>query len=148
MKFAHLNIVSKDWKKSADFYCNVFGCTPVPPIRDQSGKWLERGTKVKNAQLEGIHLRLPGSVTNGPTLEIYQYSKILERDTSAANLRGFGHIAFEVENVVQTLDSLLKNGGEKHGEIVTKDVEGIGKLTFTYAKDPDGNLIELQSWNK
>ena len=72
VKYAHTNIITKDWKKLADFYELVFSCTPVPPERDQKGSWLDKGTGVLNAHLQGMHLRLPGYDDNGPTLEIYQ----------------------------------------------------------------------------
>jgi len=31
-------------------------------------------------------------------------------------------------------------------EIWKRKIEGVGELTFIYARDPDGNLIELQNW--
>ena len=31
MRYIHTNIVAKDWRRLADFYIQVFGCTPVPP---------------------------------------------------------------------------------------------------------------------
>ena len=73
MKYVHTNIISKDWRKLADFYTTVFECVIVPPERNQSGDWLSKGTGVPNAHLRGAHLRLPGYGENGPTLEIYQY---------------------------------------------------------------------------
>lgn len=60
--FAHINLIAKDWKKLAYFYETVFGCIPVPPIRDLSGEWLDRATGIKNAHIRGIHLRLPFAV--------------------------------------------------------------------------------------
>ena len=72
--YRHTNIVAADWRALAGFYEDVFGCTPVPPSRDLSGAWLDRGTGVPDAHLTGIHLRLPGHGDRGPTLEIYGYS--------------------------------------------------------------------------
>lgn len=146
MRFAHTNIVSKDWKKLADFYVKTFNCKIIPPIRNQSGKWLAQGTGVHNAKLEGAHLLLPGHGEKGPTLEIYQYAQIENQDLVMPNKRGFGHIAFEVESVEETFASLEKNGGKACGEITKKEVAGVGEITFIYARDPEGNLIELQSW--
>lgn len=148
MRYVHTNIISKDWRKLADFYIKVFNCEIVPPIRSQTGEWLARGTGVSNAQLEGAHLRLPGYGKNGPTLEIYQYSQIEESPQSVSNQQGYGHIAFEVENVEEVVAHILKEGGQKYGEIIVKKIKGIGVITFTYIKDPDGNIIELQSWDK
>lgn len=148
MKYVHTNIVSKDWRKLASFYEEVFLCKPIPPIRNQSGKWLEEGTGIKGAALQGVHLRLPGHGDNGPTLEIYQYSEILSADQQAANRKGFGHIAFEVENVKQTLKALIKFGGSPLGEISKCVIESIGTITFVYTADPEGNIIEIQHWDK
>ncbi|MEQ8303387.1 MAG: VOC family protein [Cyclobacteriaceae bacterium] len=148
MRFAHTNIVSTDWKKLADFYVQTFNCKIVPPIRKQSGEWLEKGTGLKGAKLEGAHLLLPGYGEGGPTLEIYQYEEVEHQDQVMPNKRGFGHIAFEVENVESLLTSLLGNGGSVLGEITKRVVEGVGEITFVYARDPEGNLIELQSWEK
>ena len=75
MRFAHTNIISNDWKALVNFYIQTFDCKIVPRIRNQSGNWLEKGTGVKNAKLEGAHLLLPGHGEHGPTLEIFQYPK-------------------------------------------------------------------------
>ena len=147
MKFAHTNIVSLNWKELVDFYVKTFECKIIPPIRKQSGKWLEKGTGLENAQLEGAHLLLPGYGEDGPTLEIYQYGNIEKQDFVPPNKRGFGHIAFEVENVALILETLERNGGKALGEITKRAVKDVGEITFVYARDPEGNLIELQSWN-
>ena len=73
IRYTHINIVSADWKKLVKFYQEVFGCIPIPPERDYSGTWLDRGTGVNKAHLKGMHLRLPGTGENGPTLEIFEY---------------------------------------------------------------------------
>lgn len=146
LRFAHTNIISTDWKKLAAFYVNVFDCTILPPIRNLSGAFLDRGTGLKNAKLQGVHLSLPGYDKMPPTLEIYQYEKIENQESVSPNKRGYGHIAFEVENIGQILQNVLRNGGKKCGEITTKEIEGAGVITFIYVRDPEGNLIELQSW--
>ncbi len=146
--FSHTNIISANWHRLADFYVKVFECKPVPPARNLSGGWLEKGTGVKAAHLEGIHLRLPGCGESGPTLEIYSYSEMLgSSGTPAANRLGFGHIAFRVDDVRKTLDTVVSHGGSRLGEVVTHEVAGVGRLTFTYASDPDGNIIEIQKWD-
>lgn len=148
IKYAHTNIISSNWKKLADFYINVFECTSAPPIRDLSGEWLAKGTAVENATLQGMHLRLPGHGDNGPTLEIYSYGGDMPEkpEPPAANRKGFGHLAFEVDDVKEILEKMILCGGTELGEIVEKEVEGVGLLTFTYATDPEGNIIEIQSW--
>jgi catechol 2,3-dioxygenase-like lactoylglutathione lyase family enzyme len=143
-RYAHTNLIARDWQKLAAFYTRVFGCEPLDPKRDQQGGWLERGTAVPNAHLRGQHLRLPGHGPNGPTLEIYQYEEVIPAGPPAAHRAGFAHIAFSVDDVRETLRLLIEAGGSLHGEVVQTLVEGVGELTFTYARDPEGNLIELQ----
>ncbi len=147
-RYVHTNIISADWKKLIRFYIDVFNCRPVPPARGQSGEWLSRGTGVMDAALQGMHLRLPGYGEEGPTLEIYQYSRMEEKPEPAANRKGYGHIAFQVDDVRAVLGKILAHGGMAIGEVVTKELEGMGIITFTYAADPEGNLIELQRWEE
>jgi len=146
IKYVHTNIVAKDWKALADFYIEVFDCKPLYPKRDLSGQWIDNLTNIKDARIRGIHLSLPG-YENGPTLEIFEYtpeqSIIAEPEI---NGKGFGHIAFLVDSVEEVLEKLLELGGTTLGEIVKKDYEGIGKLTAVYAKDPEGNFVEIQNW--
>ena len=146
MRFAHTNIVANNWKKLADFYIDVFGCTKKPPIRKQSGKWLEQGTGVPQASLEGVHLLLPGYGENGPTLEIFTFSEIETNKPGPANRCGFAHIAFEVDDVQESAEKVKNYGGSFLGKITEKQIKGVGVISFIYARDPEGNIIELQSW--
>ena len=65
-----------------------------------------------------------------------------------ANYIGFTHIAFEVDDVDQTLNAAMKSGGKLLGKITEKAVEGVGLLKFVYFRDPEGNIVEIQSWEK
>jgi predicted enzyme related to lactoylglutathione lyase len=148
IKFGHVNIIAQDWKRLASFYKKIFSCSVVPPIRELSGEWLSKGTAVKNASLEGVHLRLPGLAEDGPTLEIYSYAFMEEKLPSISNRKGFGHIAFQVDDVSKKVKEILANSGSMLGDIVVKDVHGVGELTFVYCVDPEDNIIEIQSWKK
>ena len=147
MKYVHTNIVTKNWKRLSQFYIDVFECIPVPPIRNQSGAWLENGTGVVGAQIKGIHLRLPGYGEFGPTLEIYQYSNVKDSQPSVANRRGIGHLAFEVDDIESLIATVKENGGKEAGSLSKTVVEGVGELAFVYLADPDGNIIEIQNWS-
>ncbi|WP_372365447.1 VOC family protein [Candidatus Uabimicrobium sp. HlEnr_7] len=148
VKYVHTNIIAKDWKNLASFYIEVFKCRTVPPERNQQGNWLSKGTGVANAHLQGLHLRLPGYGEIGPTLEIYSYSNMIESaKPPAANRQGFGHLAFEVEDVKQKLEEVISAKGKLLGEIVEKEIPNVGKITFVYATDPEGNILEIQNWD-
>lgn len=148
MRFAHTNIAARDWKKLADFYIKVFGCKIKPPQRNLSGNWLDQATGLTGAKLEGVHLYLPGHGDHPPTLEIFTYEKMVDTQNIMANFTGITHIAFEVADVGGTLKKALENGAGELGRIVEHDVESVGTLQFVYFRDPEGNIIEIQSWKE
>ena len=65
-----------------------------------------------------------------------------------ANHTGFTHIAFEVDDVGAILNKALSNCGELLGEVTEREIEGVGMLQFVYFRDPEGNIVEIQSWRK
>ena len=145
MKYMHTNIIAKDWRKLADFYIKVFECKETSTERNLFGEWLEKGTGVKNARLRGMHLVLPGYEKDEPTLEIFQYEEMEDKLPPVANRMGIGHLCFSVEDVKAVQEKVIENGGQKIGEVVSKDY-GSGILVFTYISDPEGNIIEIQNW--
>ena len=60
------------------------------------------------------------------------------------NRQGLAHIAFRVDAVEECLKAVFAEGGSKLSDIIRKNIPGVGNLTFVYAKDPEGNFIELQ----
>lgn len=146
-RFAHVNVIARDWRALAAFYERAFGCRPVPPERDYRGAALDAGTGLRGAHLTGAHLRLPGGGDDGPTLEIYHYDELLDREPPAIHRPGFGHIAFEVDDVAAALAGVRALGGGAIGDIVTLTTATGARVTWCYATDPEGNVVELQSWS-
>jgi catechol 2,3-dioxygenase-like lactoylglutathione lyase family enzyme len=146
-RFGHVNVTSRDWRRLADFYTEVFGCVPVPPARDYRGPELDAGTALTGAHLTGVHLRLPGHGDTGPTLEIYSYDDIAAHPGAAVNRPGWGHIAFQVPSVDLALEAVLAAGGGRLGDLVTLETADGRHVTWCYATDPDGNILELQAWS-
>ena len=145
-KYGHTNIIADDWQALAGFYQQIFGCLPVPPERNFHGARIA-ATGVPDAHVRGIHLRLPGHGDNGPTLEILNYSLLADRGLTAANRPGFGHIAFIVDDVPAAQQAVLQAGGHKVGEIVTLQIAADSQVTMCYVTDPEGSIVELQSWS-
>ncbi len=146
-KYVHTNLTARDWRMLGRFYCEVFGCIPRPPERNLSGEWLTNLTSIEGAHLTGIHLCLPGFDRDGPTLEIFSYDKMVARSLPVVNEPGFGHMAFLVDDVDAALAAVRSAGGGAVGQISTTEVKGVGSLRVVYARDPEGNILELQHWS-
>ena len=146
-KYVHTNLIARDWKRLVRLYIDVFGCEPKGPERDLSGAWLDSVNAVRNAHLTGVHLRLPGYGEDGPTLEIFSYDELVEYGMPVANQCGFAHIAFAVDDVDQALEAVIAAGGGTVGRVATTEVDSIGVLRVVNARDPEGNIVELQKWS-
>jgi predicted enzyme related to lactoylglutathione lyase len=146
VKYVHTNLVARDWRLLAAFYVKVFQCKAKPPERNLKGEWLDTLTGIKNSRIKGMHLSLPGYGEKGPTLEIFQYSRKVQAELPKINRPGFAHIAFSVRNVKQVLSKVERNGESKVGNVVSSQIDGVGPINVVYARDPEGNIIELQKW--
>lgn len=147
IKYVHTNIIAEDWRKLADFYIKVFQCKAMLPERDLSGEWIEKVTAISDVHIQGVHLELPGYV-DGPTLEIFSYDQEdLREEKSRVNTQGYGHLAFHVDDVEEVLEKLMEMGGSKLGDVIKKEYDEIGTLTIVYARDPEGNIVEIQNWS-
>jgi predicted enzyme related to lactoylglutathione lyase len=147
-RYVHTNLIAEDWRRLSAFYQNVFGCTPVPPERDFTGADIDAATGLSGAHLTGIHLRLPGYEGKGPTLEVFHYDTLAPREPVAVNRPGYGHLAFAVDDVWAAREAVLTAGGKAKGDVVTLQTSDGAKVTWCYATDPEGNVVELQSWSK
>lgn len=145
-KYVHTNLVARDWKRLAAFYIEVFGCKPKPPERNLRGGWVDLLTGLKSAHIRGMHLLLPGGGKNGPTLEVFQYSSRKRRQMPQTDQPGYGHIAFAVHDVRRTIEEIEKHGGSLVGKRITATIEGVGRIDVAYARDPEGNIVEIQEW--
>ncbi len=144
-RYVHTNLVARDWRRLARFYQDMFGCVPVPPERNLSGPDYDRGTGLVGAHAQGIHLLLPGCGEAGPTLEIFQYTPQGPGAAATVDGHGFGHIAFAVASVPEARTQFLGAGGSAVGEVVSIKVAADIEVTWCYVRDPDGNIVELQS---
>lgn len=145
-RYVHTNIIAKDHQKLIHFYKEVFHCKSIGETRDLRGEWLDRLTGIQGAHITGEHLCLPGYGTDHPTLEIFSYDT-MEDSSHRINGCGIAHLAFEVDDVEETLQLLLEKGGSQIGELVKTTYENGKKAVFVYAADPEGNIIELQNWS-
>lgn len=146
-RFGHVNVTSTDWRRLAAFYTDLFSCELVPPERDIASADLDRATGITNAHLTGAHLRLPGHGPDGPTIEIFQYDQVESGQPPKVDRAGWGHVAFQVPEVPAALEAVQQAGGGRVGDVITTTTATGRRVTWCYATDPDGNIIELQAWS-
>ncbi|HZF61025.1 MAG TPA: VOC family protein [Desulfovibrio sp.] len=147
-RYVHTNIIAKDAARLIAFYKQTLHCTSMGQKRDLRGPWLDRLTGLPKAHIMGEHLLLPGYDGSHPTLEIFSYDSLRDTLPPEVNRPGFAHIAFEVDDVETTLAEIVAAGGGQVGEVVTAAYPNDMEAVFVYARDPEGNIIELQSWRK
>jgi len=145
-RYVHTNIIAKDSRKLINFYKEALDCRSIGETRDLKGDWLDKMTGISGAHIVGEHLCLPGYDEKHPTLEIFSYDHTEENGTHQIDDYGFAHLAFEVDDVEATLKKVLDAGGAMYGELVHAEYEDGRRATFVYAKDIEGNILELQSW--
>lgn len=144
-RYAHTNLIARDLRRLIEFYKTVFRCESIGETRDLQGEWLDRLTGIPGAHILGEHLLLPGYGDDHPTLEIFSYDQTLS-SSPAVNRRGLGHLAFEVDDVQAVLRQVLDHGGSQVGELVRTRYPDGRQAVFVYAADPEGNILEIQSW--
>lgn len=147
-RYVHTNIIARNWRKLASFYEQVLGCRPLSPERHLTQPWVAQASGVPGAEIHGMHLRLPGYGDSGPTLEVFQYQPRKDGEAPVINRPGLAHLAFAVEDVPSALEAVLAAGGGQVGDLVRVEVPGVGGLVFVYAADPEGNILELQKWER
>ena len=147
-RYVHTNIIAKNAARLIAFYKQALHCKSIGQTRDLRGPWLDRLTGLPKAHITGEHLLLPGYDGSHPTLEIFSYDNLRDTLPPEVNRPGLAHLAFEVDDVETTLAEIVAAGGGQVGEVVTAAYPNDMEAVFVYARDPEGNIIELQSWRK
>ncbi|RXZ01482.1 SMU1112c/YaeR family gloxylase I-like metalloprotein [Fictibacillus sp. S7] len=120
-KIHHAAIICSDYKTSRYFYVNILGLRVINEVYREERNSYKLDLEIGNAQIE-----------------LFSFPNPPERP-SYPEARGLRHLAFEVENIEETVLHL-----EKHGvtvETVRVD-EWTGKR-FTFFSDPDSLPLEL-----
>ena len=148
IRYVHTNLVARNWRELVRFYVDVLECTLVPPERDLTGQWLTDLTNIEDVHIQGAHLALPGYEQQGPTLEVFSYQPVIDREApDPINRVGLAHLAFLVDDVEAYVERIKRSGGGILGSVVKKDYKEMGTLSVAYCQDPEGNFIEIQNWS-
>lgn len=134
--FSHAGITVSNFNAAVRFYWDVFRCplvgvadTPSDRVRTFFGV----DTKQPNCKIGWI--RIPG----GAVLEIFEFQPQESPIDVQWNRIGLTHVSFNVRGTKRWYDYLVSKGVE----CVSKPERSPRGHTFFFAKDVDGNLIEL-----
>lgn len=134
--FSHCGITVSDFNRFVRFYSDVFGCrlvgvsdTPSDRVRAFFGVDAEAPT----CKIGWV--RVPG----GDILEIFEFQPQQPQAPIPWNRVGLTHFSFNVRNTERWYDHLQALGVE----CVSRPERSPRGHTFFFARDFDGNLIEL-----
>lgn len=134
--FSHAGITVSSFKKAVQFYWEVFGC-PLVGVADTPPERVRAFFDVNSADATCKigWIRVPG----GAVLEIFEFQPQLPPDAITWNRVGLTHLSFNVRNTQKWYDYLQSKGVQ----CVSRPERSPRGHTFFFAKDFDGNLIEL-----
>lgn len=124
MRYLHTMVRVKDVDASLDFYCRKLGMEEVRRVDNQAGRFTLIFLAAREDKESGIARRAPLlELTYNWDPEDYQGG------------RNFGHLAFEVDDIYATCQSLMDNG------VTINRPPRDGRMAFV--RSPDGISIEL-----
>jgi catechol 2,3-dioxygenase-like lactoylglutathione lyase family enzyme len=134
--FSHAGITVSDFNRAVRFYWDVFGCPLVgvadtPPERVRSFF----GVDAEQPRCKIGWIRVPG----GAVLEIFEFQPQLPPRVVPWHGVGLTHISFNVRDLPKWHAYLTRKGVE----CLTRPERSPRGHSFFFAKDVDGNLIEL-----
>jgi catechol 2,3-dioxygenase-like lactoylglutathione lyase family enzyme len=134
--FSHVGITVSDFNKAVQFYWDVFGCPLVgvadtPPDRVRT--FFGIADPAPRCKIGWI--RVPG----GAVLEIFEFQPQLPPGPIPWNRVGLTHFSFNARNLPKWYAYLQSKGVE----CVSKPEQSPRGHWFFFARDFDGNLIEL-----
>jgi glyoxylase I family protein len=134
--FSHVGITVSDFNRAVRFYWDVFGC-PLVGVADAPPERVRAffGVDDPAPSCRIGWIRVPG----GGVLEIFAFEPRLPPVAIPWNRVGLTHFSFNVRNLQKWYDQLEAKGVT----LVSRPERSPRGHSFFFAKDFDGNLIEL-----
>lgn len=140
--FRHIAIIAKDLDIMVNFYTQILGFEIKREFEIESEEF-RTGINIPIAKAKGTHLQHSNLSME---IELFEFVEGQNNNqiSSQANIPGYRHIAFVVEDLDQSYEVLKENGIEFFSAPITiKEPANVAGFQFVYFKDPEGNLIEL-----
>ena len=134
--FSHVGITVSNFNRFVQFYWDVFRC-PLVGVADTPPERVRTFFRVDGSSpaCKIGWIRVPG----GGILEIFEFQPQLPAAEIPWNRVGLTHFSFNVRNTQRWYDHLVSKGVE----CVSKPERSPRGHSFFFARDVDGNLIEM-----
>jgi len=134
--FSHTGITVSNFNRAVQFYWDVFKC-PLVGVSDTDPERIRGffGVDAENPTLKIGWIRIPG----GAVIEIFEFQPQEQPTDIRWNRVGPTHICFNVRGIQKWYDHLNNKGVE----CLSPPERSPRGHTLFFAKDPDGNLIEI-----
>ena len=132
----HAGVVVLDLDKAVEFYRDAVGLKLRGTFEfgDESTAQVVgyKGAKIRAAELVSA---------DGQMIELLEYitPPAPHRRSEERSFQGASHLAFKVDDIQKTYESLINKGGRK----LNPPVEESPGVKVCYLQDPEGNWIEL-----
>ena len=138
----HVGLSTPDLDRLVEFYRDVMGFEVV-----MTSAWRDRPIVDRMVGLSGSAARQTMLKAGNAYLEVFEYASPTPRaarsDRNPAD-HGYTHFCIDVVDIDAEHERLSTNGMTFHAPPPTTDELGHARLRSIYARDPDGNIVELQ----
>ena len=137
IKIRHIGIVTKNLKKTLDFWVKILGFK-LKKTLNESGELIDKIIGYKNVKVKTI--KLADSYGNFIEILYFFNSPKLKKINIKAYTTGYTHISLTVKNI-KFIYKILKKKKIVFNSIPRKSADG--KVLMTYCKTPEGAFLEL-----
>ena len=141
MRISHISITARNAEQLAAFYRSVFRFTEKRAAKTLSGPHIAKGNGLPDMRILSIWLHHPDSAE--PFLELMEYAETADSLYPEPNAPGLAHLAISVDDLDATLAELIAAGGQLQGEVTNFGTDE-APIRIVYARDPEGNILELE----
>jgi len=138
----HVGLSTPDLDRLVAFYRDALGFEVV-----MTSEWRDREIIDRMVGLSGSAARQVMLKAGNAFLELFEYESPTPRaardDRNPAD-HGYTHFCVDVVDIDAEYERLSASGMTFHAPPPTTDELGHARLRAIYARDPDGNIVELQ----
>jgi catechol 2,3-dioxygenase-like lactoylglutathione lyase family enzyme len=138
----HVAISTPDLDRLAAFYTDVIGFEEV-----MSTSWRDRPIIDRMIGLTGSAARQVMLRAGNAYLELFEYESPVPKPAEPGRPpsdHGYTHFCLDVTDIDAEYERLSQNGMTFHSPPPTAEEIGSDRIRAIYARDPDGNIVELQ----